>query len=159
MKNNEHGLTPFQPDRGFLTLRDAMNQLFDESFWSPLERGAFTRLQTAMSGFPKVDISDTEKEIIVHANVPGLRPEDISVDVSDGVLTISGEVTKEHKDEDKDRHFYRYEREFGSFSRSFSLPAKVDESKIEAESKNGVLTITLPKSTEEQRKKIEIKVK
>ena len=159
MKDSNKGLVPYQSDRGVLTLRDAMNQLFDESFWSPFDRTSFTRLGTAMSGFPKVDIADGEHEITVTANVPGVNPEDISVEVADGILTLSGEVKREHKEEDKDKHFYHYERESGSFMRRFSLPVRVDESKIEAESKNGVLTITLPKAKEEIRKKIEVKVK
>lgn len=159
MKDTDKGLVPFQSDRGFLTLRDAMNQLFDESFWSPFDRASFTRLGTAMNGFPKVDIAERGEELVVTANVPGLKPEDISIEVADGILSISGEVKKEHKEEDKERHFYHYERESGSFMRRFALPTKVDESKIEATAKDGVLTVTLPKAKEEARKKIEVKVK
>lgn len=159
MKNNKNELVPFEGEHNFLSLRDAMSNLFDESFWSPFDRNIMSNFSRNNMGFPKVNISETEKEIIVTANVPGISSEDISVEVSDNILTLSGQMNKEHKEEDKEKKYYRYERESGSFSRSFSLPVRVDEDKIEAETKNGVLTITLPKSEIESKKKIQIKAK
>ncbi len=159
MKNNKNTLIPFEGEHNFLSLRDAMNNLFDESFWSPFDHSLMSNFSKSNMGFPKVNISETEKEIVVTANVPGISSEDISVEVNDNILTLSGQMTKENKEEDKDKKYYRYERESGSFSRSFQLPVKVDEDKIEAETKNGVLTINLPKLQAEAKKKIQIKVK
>lgn len=155
---NKKDLMPFEQERSLFSLRDAMNHLFDESFWYPFDRSIATNFSKGVMGFPKVDITETEKEIVVTANVPGVSSEDISVEVSDGILTISGQANKEHKEEDKNKRYYRYERESGSFSRSFSLPTKVDEENIEAETKNGVLSVKLPKIKEEK-KKIQVKVK
>lgn len=157
MKNNKNTLIPFEGEHNFLSLRDAMNNLFDESFWSPFDHSLMSNFSKSNMGFPKVNISETEKEIVVTANVPGISSEDISVEINDNILTLSGQMTKENKEENK--KYYRYERESGSFSRSFSLPVKVDEDKIEAETKNGVLTVNLPKLQIETKKKIEIKVK
>ncbi len=155
---NKKDLIQFEPEHNIFSLRDAMNHLFDESLWAPFGRGLTSNISRDIIGFPKVDIADTEKEIVVTANVPGIVPEDISVEVSDGVLSISGQTNKEQKEESKDKKYYRFERESGSFSRSFSLPSKVDEKNIEAETKNGVLVIKLPKIKEEK-KKIPVKVK
>lgn len=159
MKNNKNTIIPFEGERNFLSLRDAMNNLFDESFWSPFDHRMMSNFSKSNMGFPKVNISETEKEIVVTANVPGISSEDISVEVNDNILTLSGQMMKENKEEDKNKKYYRYERESGSFSRSFSLPVQVDEDKIEAEAKNGVLTIILPKLKKEIKKKIQIKVK
>jgi HSP20 family protein len=159
MKNNRNELTSFEPEHNFLSLREAMNTLFDESVWSPFDRNLMSNFSRNNSMFPKVNISEIDKKIIVTANVPGIKTDDISVEISDNILTISGKVEKESKEENKNEKYYRYEREFGSFSRSFSLPNKVDENKIEAETKNGVLTITLPKLEIEEKKKIQIKDK
>ena len=102
-------LIPFEPEHNFFSLRDAMNHLFDESFWSPLDRNFPTSLSKGVMNFPKVNVAENDKEIVVTANVPGVSPEDISVEVSDGLLTISGQTNKEHKEEDKDKKYYRYE--------------------------------------------------
>lgn len=159
MRNSKNKIIPFEGEHNFLSLRDAMNNLFDESIWSPFDHSIMSNFSKSNIGFPKVNISETEKEIVVTANVPGISSEDISVEVNDNILTLSGQMTKENKEEDKEKKYYRYERESGSFSRSFSLPAKIDEDKIEAETKNGVLTINLPKLQTEAKKKIQIRVK
>jgi len=156
MKKNK--LVPFEPEHNFLSLRDAMNRLFDESFWSPFDQDMVTDFSKDIMNFPKVDLVETEKEIVVTANVPGISGDDISVEVSNGILTISGQTDKKHEEESKDKKYYRYERESGNFSRSFSLPTKVDEEKVEAETKNGVLVVKLPKIKEEAKKKIQVKV-
>jgi HSP20 family protein len=154
---NKKELMSFEPERNLFSLRDAMNHLFDESFWSPFDRDVNNFSKNAIS-FPKVDITENENEVVVTANVPGLSGDEINVEISDGILTISGQINKEHKEEDKKNKCYRYEREYGSFSRSFSLPIKVDEDKIDAETKNGVLIVKLPKN-KDSGKKIQVKVK
>ncbi len=103
--------------------------------------------------FPSVDISENEKEVVVKANVPGINAEDINIDVNTDTLKLSGK-TEEEK-EDKKKKFYRYERQYGEFSRFFSLPARVDPSNVKAKIKNGVLTINL-KKTKQDKKKVQI---
>ncbi len=108
--------------------------------------------------FPKVDVEETENEIKVTANIPGIDAEKINVEVGDDYLSLSGKIEKEQKSEDKRGKVYRYEREFGEFRREFALPARVNKDGIVAKSKNGVLSITLPKSEEEKKKKVKIEV-
>jgi len=107
--------------------------------------------------FPRVDVEETDDEIRVTANVPGIDPSNINVEVGDDYLSLSGKIEKEDKEEKKGK-VYRYEREYGEFRREFALPARVKKDDIVAKSKNGVLTITLPKSEEELRKRVKIEV-
>jgi HSP20 family protein len=107
--------------------------------------------------YPKVDVSETDTEIKVVANIPGIDPKDVSIEVGDDYLSLSGVITKEDKTEKKGK-IYRYEREYGEFRREFSLPARVNKDGIVAKAKNGVLSITLPKSPEEMKKKVTIEV-
>lgn len=108
--------------------------------------------------FPKVDVEETENEIRVTANIPGIEAENINVEVGDDYLSLSGKIEKEEKTKNKQGKVYRYEREFGEFRREFALPARVDKEGIVAKSKNGVLSITLPKSEEEKKKRVKIEV-
>jgi len=108
--------------------------------------------------FPKVDVEETENEIRVTANIPGIDADNINVEVGDDYLSISGKIEKEDRSEDKQGKVYRYEREFGEFRREFALPARVNKNGIIAKSKNGVLSITLPKSEEEKKKKVKVEV-
>lgn len=104
---------------------------------------------------PSVDVKETEKEFVLSVELPGVNPKDVSVEVKDGTLTISGE--KKFESEEKKDRYHRVERCYGSFSRSFTLSEKVDETKIGATNKDGVLTLTLPKKEEVRPRKIEIK--
>ena len=106
---------------------------------------------------PRVDVIEREKEYCIKAEMPGLSEKDVEVTVSDGRLTIRGEK-KEERQEEKE-NYYLSERSYGSFQRSFQLPDTVDKDKIEATSKNGVLTIRLPKTEQaiQQEKRIAIK--
>ncbi len=108
--------------------------------------------------FPKVDVEETENEIKVTANIPGIDAENINVEVGDDYLSLSGKIEKEDKSRDRQGKVYRYEREFGEFRREFALPARVDKDGIIARSKNGVLSIILPKSEEEKKKKVKVEV-
>ncbi len=140
--------------RGSLSLRDAMSRLFDESIWDPFEN--YPLVNEDGGAFPKVDIYDNDKEVTVSANIPGGNPKNIDVEVDEDSLTLSGVVEEEREDEEK--NYYYYEREYGEFRRDLLLPSKVDKDNVKAFSKDGVLTITLPKVPEEAsgRKKIEI---
>jgi len=105
---------------------------------------------------PSVDISETGEEYLIRAALPAVRKEDVSVTVGDGMLTLSGE--RRQKEEQKDEKFYKVESFYGSFSRSFALPEAVDTSAIRAESRDGVLTIHVPKTKAEVTKPTTIKV-
>jgi HSP20 family protein len=106
---------------------------------------------------PKVNISENEKEIVVSAELPGIDNKDIDVSLSKNELTIQGEK-KEEKEEEK-KSYYRMERSYGSFKRTLPLPCEVKDDKVEAQFKNGVLIITLPKEAEaiKETKKINVK--
>ena len=105
---------------------------------------------------PAVDIYDKGSEVVIHAELPGMTKDDIDVRVENNVLTIRGK--KERKEEVKEEGYFRTERSYGSFSRSFSLPTTVDVSKIGAEYKEGVLTLSLPKAEEAKPRQIDVKV-
>ena len=105
---------------------------------------------------PTVDIFDKGSEIVLHAELPGTKKEDIDVRVENNVLTLRGK--KERKDEVKEDGYYRSERAFGTFSRSFSLPTTVDITKISAEYRDGILTLSIPKAEEAKPRQIDIKV-
>lgn len=107
--------------------------------------------------FPEVDITEEKDRLLVRADLPGMKQEDISVEVSEGALTIRGERKEEAAT--KEGKMYRMERSYGSFLRSFTLPAGVDASKVNASYKNGVLEITLPKFAEAKTKQIKVDVK
>jgi HSP20 family protein len=104
---------------------------------------------------PPFDVSETEGEIIVKAEIPGMRVEDIDITLTDGLLTIKGERKMEK--EDKQENYHRIERHFGTFSRSLNLGQKVKADGIDAGYKDGVLTVTLPKAEEDRPKRIEVK--
>jgi HSP20 family protein len=127
-------------------------------FWqSALGRTVSDRFETSWAPSPAVDIAENDKHYEIKAELPGLEPANVEVKVANGLLTIKGE--KKEEKEEKKENYYLSERRFGSFQRSFSVPAGVDADKIEASFKNGVLAITLPKTSEtiEREKKIAIK--
>ncbi len=105
---------------------------------------------------PSVDISETGEEYLIRASLPAVKKEEVQVTVEDGMLTLSGE--RRQKEEQKDEKFHKVETYYGSFSRSFALPDAVDEAAIRAESKDGVLTIHVPKTKVETKKPTTIKV-
>jgi HSP20 family protein len=133
-----------------------MNRLFDDVFRGFDSRlPAFGSLPSFSAGWPKVEISDSNKEIKVTAEIPGLEEKDVEVLLEDGVLTLKGE--KRSEIEDKDKQFS--ERFYGHFERRIPLGVEVEEDKTEARFKNGVLNVVLPKSpnAQSQVKRIAIK--
>ena len=106
---------------------------------------------------PSVDISETEDQLLIKAELPGLETNDVNVSISGDLLTIKGEKKKEK--EEKDEHHHYVERYSGSFERSFRIPMNIKTDKIEAVFDKGVLKLTLPKVEEAKKKEIEIKVK
>jgi HSP20 family protein len=131
-------------------LRNEMDRLYDRFFdWRPLRRIG------EAGEWPSVDVSETEKEILVKADVPGMEAKDIHVSIDGNVLTLQGERKQEK--EQKGKNFHRVERSYGSFSRSINLPAVVAPQKAKASYKRGILKITLPKTQKGSAKKIEVK--
>jgi len=127
-----------------------MNRMFDDAgrTWRSDEPAATTTWS------PAVDIFETEGEIVVKAELPGMERNDIGVNLEKNVLTVKGErrFTKETKDD----NYHRIERSYGTFSRAFSIPTTVDEEKIRADYKDGVLKIVLPKKEQAKPKQIRI---
>lgn len=111
---------------------------------------------TSSAWVPLVDIVEDEKEYLIKAEIPEVQKRDLSVKVQSGVLTISGE--RNFEKEDKGRKYHRVERVYGSFNRSFSLPDDADESKVNAEFKDGVLLVHVAKAEKAQPKQIDVKV-
>jgi len=104
---------------------------------------------------PKIDISENENEFLVRAEVPGIDKKDIDITLSEGLLTIKGE--KKFENEEKNENFHRRESSYGSFTRSFQLSSEIENDGIEANYRDGVLKITLPKAEAAAPKKIEVK--
>ncbi|ABD88013.1 Hsp20/alpha crystallin family protein [Rhodopseudomonas palustris] len=142
-RGNAQPLARFDDEANpFLSLHREMNRLFDDAFRGFDVPTSFGRLAPLGGAWPKLDISDTEKELKITADVPGLEEKDIEVLLDDGTLTLRGEKTSETND--KDRQFT--ERFYGRFERRIPLDYEVAEDKVTAAFKNGVLTVTLPKT-------------
>lgn len=133
-------LVRWKPQRELFNWRTPMSRLFDE-FLAPAQWSEDS--QSLWNWNPAVDIMDNDDHIVITAEVPGVDKKDISVDVKDRVLTLRGERSSDN--EVKEDRFYRRERTFGKFERSFTLPAAVDPDNIKAEYKDGVLKIEVPK--------------
>lgn len=125
--------------------------------WEPLRlNGGLEEALTVSEWSPRVDIVEDEKEFLVQAELPEMKREDVKVTVEDGVLTLSGERKQEK--EEKNKKYHRIEREYGSFARSFTLPAGASGEKVSADFKDGLLKIHLPKDAKAAAKSVEIKV-
>jgi HSP20 family protein len=132
------------------TLFDDLDGLFSNGF-------DWTGRELAGSLYPNVDITESETGYAIKADLPGLAKEDIKVSIENGVLSISGEKKREVEKKEKD-NYYHFERSYGRFCRSFTLPTHVDGKNIEAKYNNGVLEVHLKKTEESRPKAIEVKV-
>ena len=146
-------LVKFNPNTDMCRLQRSMGRLFD-GFLGDRD---FDNGGTQCDWMPAVDISETENDISIRADIPGMSKDDIKVIVHENVLTLKGERRSE-KTEEK-TNYYRSERVYGSFYRSFSLPSMVNAGKIKANYVNGVLEVSLPKVEEAKPKEIAIDVK
>lgn len=148
----------------FWDLREEVENLFDD-FASGTALAPFRGWRrpggalSAGAALPRLDVIDKENEVKLVAELPGLEDKDIDVQVTDSMLTLSGEKKEETEKGDKEGDYYVCERRFGSFRRSIRLPEGIDQDKIDAHFKNGVLTIHLPKKPEAQTPSRKIKVK
>jgi HSP20 family protein len=136
------------PRSSYSPSRDLFDRFFDD--WDvPSQFSSENEL------IPAFDITENDKEYIVKAELPGVDVKDVEITISDGILSVKGE--KKHEEEDKGEDYHRIERRFGSFSRSFRIPGKVESDKIDASYKDGVLKVLLPKTEGTEATKIEIK--
>jgi HSP20 family protein len=148
-------ITRWEPFREAVSLRDAMDRLFDESFLKPFGDGSLMDYQ-----WPSVNLTETGDEIIVKAALPGMKPEDVKISLTGNVLKLSGEFSSEsEKSEDKGVTYHLREHHYGAFSRTITLPTTVQGDKVQAEYENGIVTLTLPKAEEARPKTVNIKVK
>ena len=144
-------LTRWDPFREFSTLQDRMNRLFRDNF----TEGRDEALTTA--GFaPAVDVYEDEHNVTLKIEVPGIEEKDIDVRIENNVLTVHGE--RKFEKEEKEENYRRIERQYGSFTRSFTLPNTVDAEKVNANYEKGVLKITLAKKAEAKPKQIKVNV-
>jgi HSP20 family protein len=155
---NLRSLIPIGRDRGvarrgstdpFIALQREIDRLFED----------FTRGWPALGSTseltPSMDVTETDKEIEITAELPGLQEKDVQINIADNVLTIKGE--KKAEKEEKDKNYRLFERSYGFFSRTLDLPAGVDPDAIKANISNGVLKVTVPKPAPAQVKKVEVK--
>ena len=143
----------WQPFSELMSLRQAMDKLFEDSFVRP-SRALYALGEVAV---PALDIYQTPNEVVVKATLPGVKPEDVSIDITGETLTIRGE-SKAEQEIKKEDYLYQ-ERRYGSFSRSVALPSGLKPDKAEATIEDGVLTLTIPKAEEVKPKAIKVKAK
>ena len=147
-------LTRWEPVREMMTLREAMDRLFDDAFTRPF---SLSREGGSTWSSPAIDMYQTDNEVVVKAALPGFKPDEVQINVTGDILTIKGEV--KHEEEKKDKSWHIREQRWGSFERSLRLPTGVISDKAKADFDNGILTISLPKSEEVRPKTITVKAK
>lgn len=143
-------LIRWEPAREMMSLRDAMDRLFDDAFTRPLS------LRDGWS-VPAIDMYQTDDEIIVRAALPGIKADQVQINVTGEMLTLKGEI--KHEQDKKEKAWHIREQRWGSFERSVVLPTDVVADKARADFEDGILTITLPKAEEVKPKVINIKAK
>jgi HSP20 family protein len=147
-------ITRFDPLGEMVSLRSAMDRLFEDSFVSPLSWRTLASGSNGESIAPPIDVHQTPDEIVVTASLPGIRPEDVDITMTGQTLTVRGEL-KADETIGRDQYLYR-ERRYGSFSRSLQLPVRVEGDRAEATFEHGVLTLRIPKSEEVKPRQIRI---
>jgi HSP20 family protein len=143
-------ITRWEPVREMITLRDAMDRLFDDAFTRPIN-------MSAVSAMPVIDMYQDDENVVVKAQLPGLSEDDVQISVTDDILTLRGEFKQESEEEGKAYHIR--EQRYGSFERTIPLPTDVQVGKAKALFEKGILTITLPKAEKVKPKTINIKAK
>jgi HSP20 family protein len=145
------GSIPVRPggDYPFFSLQKEVSSFFDD-LWDTFSMVPYGSLDVSIDGniYPSIDVKETDKNMIITAELPGIDEKDIEVLLEDGALTIKGEKKEER--EEKGENYYHCERVFGAFDRSIPLHEGLDTTKVDARFKNGVLTIDIPKTVESQ---------
>ncbi len=142
-------VTRYSPLRELVTMNDRLNRMFEQAYGQAngaLEYGQW---------IPAVDLKEEESQFVLKADMPGMKKEDLDINVENNVLTISGD--RRFEDEEKKESYHRIERAYGRFVRSFTLPTRVQSDAIGASYKDGILEVTIPKAEESKPKKIAIK--
>jgi HSP20 family protein len=134
-----------------MTLREAMDRLFDDAFTRPIS------LRDGGWSAPAMDMYQTDDEVVVKAALPGFNADEVQINITGDVLTIRGE--RKHEEEQKEKAWHIREQRWGSFERSVALPTAVTSDKASADFENGILTITLPKAEEVKPRTITVKAK
>ncbi len=142
----------WEPFRDVMTLRDAMDKLFEDSFVRPARMWAEEGF-----GMLPLDVFQTDNDVVVKASLPGFKPEEVDISITGDTLTIKGERKEEKEEKEKD--YLMKERYYGSFSRTVTLPVEIQSDKSEATFENGVLTLTMPKAEEVKPKQIKVTAK
>ena len=153
-------LTRWEPERETMTLREAMDRLFDDAFTRP-----FSLMREGGSAWssPAIDMYQTEDDVVVKAALPGIKADEVQINVTGDILTLRGETKHEEEktssSQRKDKSWHIREHRWGAFERSVRLPTGVISDRAKADFDNGILTITLPKSEEVKPKTITVKAK
>ena len=140
----------WDPFRDIVTLREKMNRLFEDAVTARGEE----KDMISSTWTPSVDIFETENELILTAEVPGVEEDNIEIKIEDNTLCLNGE--RKFEKETKEENYHRIERSYGSFYRSFTIPRNVDQENIRAEHDNGVLRISMPKKPESKSKTVKV---
>ncbi|MEW5938609.1 MAG: Hsp20/alpha crystallin family protein [Chloroflexota bacterium] len=143
-------LIRFEPMREMVSLREAMDRLFNDAFTPSFDIAGYWQA-------PAVDLYQTDDEVVVKASLPGIKSDDVQISITGDTLTLKGEFKQE--EEKKERAYHLREQRYGAFERTFSLPTHILADKAKAEFENGVLTVTLPKAEEVKPKMITVKAK
>jgi HSP20 family protein len=147
------GLIRWDPYRDMVSLREAMDRLFEDSV---VRSGLMPRDRDGLMSLA-LDVVETDDDLVVKATLPGIKAEDVDITIDNGMLTIQGEAQEEHTEEGERYHLH--ERRYGAFCRSVALPVGVDADNAKAQFEDGVLTLTLPKSEEAKPKRIAVNSK
>lgn len=139
---------------GLFDLQSRINRVF-EDLWRGFPLAPWGEQEA--SWLPALDVSETDEAVRVQAELPGVEPAEVDISLSDDLLTIRGE--KKAEKEEIERDYHRIERSYGSFSRTVRLPAAVDQEKVEATFKDGILSVILPKREEARTRKVKVEVK
>ncbi len=153
-RKRETGEQREQSETSLANLRHDMDSLFDRFLRDPWGWGDFDSPAAGLMSMPRTDLADTENEVTVTMEVPGVDPKNVDISITGDVLTVRGEKTEEKKEK---KNYHYVERQHGSFHRSVQLPSTVDPSKVDATFKNGVLSISVAKNPEAKPKRITVR--
>jgi len=143
------------PDTPLAKFRDEMDRLFDRFLGEPWGASPFESLPARFGFGPRIDLAETENDISLKAELPGVDPKDLDIRVEGSLLTIRGEKKQETQEKRKDYHYV--ERQYGSFHRTVQLPSTVDPDKVDAVFKDGVLSVTIAKRPDAKAKRVTVR--
>lgn len=147
-------ITRWQPFRELSTIRQQLDRLFEDMVSGDRD---WMGIPSSMGmWFPAVEIEETDKELILKAEIPGMNAKDLEVEVTEDQVTLSGDHKEETTHEDKDKNYFRSEFHYGEFKRTIPLPMSIETDKIKSNFKNGVLTLTMPKVMNSPKKVVKV---